>query len=269
MEEKVVSIKTVDTCVDIRFSAIGILVSGICFQLLNRYIKRTAIPSVLMTDHWRYANILTSWWHAVLIGIWTTSSLLFYPRLLGNPLTFFSHFVYWMVVMSAGYFWYDFIDGFRHKTLFSALDIALHHIMTMGLFMYNILSCQCLGLNTVALLPEINSIFLHGRRLLIMRKVDFNSRLFWWNKWINLATFVVFRFGVNIYLLHGLFNDGWFETIPSWFYKIGFPLSGVIWTTMNFVIFYRLVKSDVLRRKTKDVNSKLKQMINNNNGKFE
>ena len=38
-----------------------------------------------------------------------------------------------------------------------------------GMFFYNVIQCQCIAYNVVALLAEINTIFLHTRKLLQVR----------------------------------------------------------------------------------------------------
>ncbi len=46
------------------------------------------------------------------------------------------------------------------------------------MFFYNLVTCQCIGYNVIALTAEINSMFLHSRKLLQLQQVKFWSQLF-------------------------------------------------------------------------------------------
>ncbi|KAI0223257.1 TLC domain-containing protein 2 [Lamellibrachia satsuma] len=71
-----------------------------------------------------------------------------------------------MIAFSTGYFLYDFIDIIINKKILKFWEVLIHHVAVGGMFFYNVIQCQCIAYNVVALLAEINTIFLHTRKLL-------------------------------------------------------------------------------------------------------
>lgn len=108
-----------------------------------------------------------------------------------------------------------------------------------------------LGYSIVALWAEINSIFMHTRKLLQLYEVKTTSKVYVTNTIVNLVTFVLFRFGSCLYLILGLYKDHPRLSLPFIIFVSAmiFVMSGI-----NPVLFWRLFKSDVLRHFTKTKN---------------
>jgi hypothetical protein len=61
------------------------------------------------------------------------------------------------------------------------------------MFYYNLVNCEWLPFNVVALTVEVNSFFLHSRKLLQMVGTSYTSPLYRITIFLNISTFVVFR----------------------------------------------------------------------------
>ena len=113
---------------------------------------------------------------------------------------------------------------------------------------WNIVEVLRLGYSIVALWAEINSVFLHSRKLLQIYKMKTSSKLYITNTILNFATFILFRFGSCVYLAHGLYKDHPRLSLPFCIFvgAMIFVMSGI-----NPILFWRLFKSDVLRHRTR------------------
>ncbi|KAK2177830.1 hypothetical protein NP493_577g02032 [Ridgeia piscesae] len=146
-----------------------------------------------------------------------------------------------------GYFLYDFIDIIINKKIIKFWEVLIHHIAVGGMFFYNVIQCQCIAYNVVALLAEINTIFLHTRKLLQMCRVKYTHWLYRANSYVNLVTFIIFRFGALIAIAYGLYE--WGHRVTATYFVL-LSSSCLIMTVINTVLFWRLLKNDMLRKPT-------------------
>lgn len=118
-------------------------------------------------------------------------------------------------------------------------------LQVAGIFFYNVVKCRCIAYNVIALLAEVNSIFLHARKLLQMSGSEFRGWLYRANAAANLASFVPCRFGGLAWILYGMtqWND---RVSPVYLYLLGAAIF-VLWVT-NTILYWRLISSDMLRR---------------------
>ncbi len=255
--------------IDPKWVYMGMICSALCFEVINRIVAAVAIPSKLSTEQWIYKNILVSWIHSLIVGTLDLTVVLIYPDLRQDPVAFYNASTYSVVTLSVGYFLYDLIDQYRNGAVLSNWGVSVHHVMIIILFTHHLHTCTCVGLTCIALLPEVNSVFLHFRKLLQYWKVDFNSTIYRHNVWINMITFLIFRFFVNIWLLYNLFTSDWHERL-SFSFLVTFYTSGLVWTPMNVVIFQGLLRKDFLCKKEHYKKSSNTNGINNNeeNGKI-
>lgn len=115
-----------------------------------------------------------------------------------------------------------------------------------GIFFYNVVQCRCIAYNVIALLAEVNSIFLHARKLLQMSRCEFRGWLYRANAAANLVSFVPCRFGGLAWIVYGMtqWND---RVAQVYLYLLGVAIF-ILWVT-NAILFWRLICSDLLRRK--------------------
>ena len=102
---------------------------------------------------------------------------------------------------------------------------------------------QYVGFALVALLVEINSIFLHLRQILLMASLV-HTTCYRLNSIINLGTYVVFRIATLAWMTRWLFLNR--ENVPPATYAVG-TVGMAIMMPMNIILFYRLLRSDFLK----------------------
>ena len=135
-------------------------------------------------------------------------------------------------------------------------------------FWYNWHIQLCIGFCLVALLAEINSFFLHSRKLLQISRVRFDSRLYRTCSYLNLITFIFCRILPISFILYSAYA----EIISgrdrlSMMYLTSFTVTMVIVAVINIILFWRLFKSDVIRPylKKKQNHKEEQYRLNGNN----
>lgn len=113
------------------------------------------------------------------------------------------------------------------------------------MFIVNLVDCHCLAYSSIALLAEVNTIFLHTRKLLQMSRVSFDSLLYRINAVINIATFLCCRFVCLVWILYGIVV---YRDIVGPCYLLAISSSTFIMVVINIVLFWRLLSSDFLRQ---------------------
>lgn len=122
-------------------------------------------------------------------------------------------------------------------------------------FGLSVLSCRYIGFAVVALLVEINSVFLHLRQMLRMSNIA-KGTLYRVNSMVNLGTYVVFRINTLAWMTRWLVLNR--DNVPLVAYTLG-SVGMAIMTAMNIVLFYRLLRSDFLKSGVRE-NKKEKEM---------
>lgn len=115
-------------------------------------------------------------------------------------------------------------------------------------FGLSVLSGRYVGFAVVALLVELNSVFLHLRQLLRMANMA-KGTLYRVNSIINLGTYVVFRINTLAWMTRWLVLNR--DNVPLLAYTLG-SVGMAIMTVMNIVLFYRLLRSDFLKSSTRE-----------------
>lgn len=110
------------------------------------------------------------------------------------------------------------------------------------------MSCRYVGFAVVALLVEVNSVFLHLRQTLRMAGLA-TSTLYRVNSIINLGTYVVFRINTLAWMTRWLVLNR--DNVPLLAYTLG-SVGLAIMTVMNIVLFYRLLRGDFLKTSTRE-----------------
>ena len=122
--------------------------------------------------------------------------------------------------------------------------------IAISLFM---LSYETIGIGVlyIGLLTEVHAIFLHSRQLLIMYGISKSSTLYSVHKSTNLVTFVVLRL---VPLLFALYCSC--TMISRNFFALYYilPCFTAVMCTINFVLLWRLLRSDFLVTNGKDGN---------------
>ena len=109
---------------------------------------------------------------------------------------------------------------------------------------YNVYLKAQIGFSLIAMTVEVNSIFLHWRKLYQMTQVPFSSLKYAIVKYLNLVSFAMFRLFPLAYITYTLFTM--YHRVSVVYYILIF-ITMVCMDLLNTILFWRLVKSDVLR----------------------
>ena len=117
------------------------------------------------------------------------------------------------------------------------------------MFVVHLVTCRYVAYSAVALLAEVNTIFLHFRKLLQMAGVSFTRLLYRANAAANIFTFVSCRFVCLVWIAYGVI---FWRSRVTWSYLFAISSATVVMYVINMVLFWRLLCSDVLgRRRTR------------------
>jgi len=214
-----------------------IALSFVFFFLLSQYLStRTKPKRIDPRKYGQYDNLQVSMVHSILSGIGACLALCD-SAIWEDMVHFYSPLGSKIVKMSTGYFLYDFyhvlaINEWKWKECW---ELVVHHIIVLSCIGTSAFFDFHHGFSCLALMMEINTVFLHVRSLLKMgRKCE--SNFYRINAWLNLLTLVFFRVIVGfamLYLLqvHKKSQARWENLICN----IGVTLT----TIMNFTLLYR------------------------------
>lgn len=221
-----------------------VAVSFASFHLLNRSVDRFfPTPQSALRNPWKWRNIWTSFVHSLLTGCWALLGFFLHPEMAEDLISTHSTFSHSLVAVSIGYFLHDFVDMILNQKLHQSWELLFHHTVVITCFGIALLLHRYVGFSLVALLVEINSIFLHLRQILRMANLQ-QSTIYRLNSIINLGTYVVFRINTLAWMTRWLVLNR--DNIPLLTYTVG-SIGLAIMTLMNIVLFYRLLRSDFLK----------------------
>ncbi|CAG5135365.1 unnamed protein product [Candidula unifasciata] len=221
-----------------------IVASVLFFQLVNLLVKSYGPPKSVTDDEWKWRNLVVSWVHAMIASLWVIACTVVYPELYCDLLQHISHLTFYCVCFSTGYFVYDFLDLVVNNKMFSMWELTVHHIGIAGMFYYNICIKSNIGMNIIALSVELNSVFLHWRKLLQMMKMPFDSPGYIIIKYLNIISFLIFRGGALVVITGACIM--WRQKVSTLYY-IGISSTTFFMDIVNVILFWRLFKSDFLR----------------------
>jgi hypothetical protein len=203
--------------------------------------------------HWLKQNTLISFIHSAICSTLIIIAVLRAPEMLDDPLSHINFFNYTLITISIGYFCWDFLDCLQNSTS-STFAILIHHLVVITFLSHILFRTRNIGYGLFALSLEINSVFLHARRLLrwyspISSSVYYKRILKLFIDIGNYITFILFRFGVVIIGLRALYTQR-HRLDPIIYIFTGLSVSAI--GLLNLVLFYRLIKNQISRKsKTK------------------
>lgn len=181
------------------------------------------VRSASKPNSWLWHNTVASIFHALFIGIAASVSVLTEYETTFSPysdagvpnalMASASRSTFIILATSTGYFVYDLIDMLRsgmHKT---APHLIFHHVALLVPFMIALFLDRFIPYLVVTLVCEVNSVFLHGRKLLSMAGAlqtasPFIVRLMYWQSWGFLVlTMILNRLGVHAVVLVQTIDD--------------------------------------------------------------
>ncbi|XP_043910292.1 TLC domain-containing protein 2 [Protopterus annectens] len=230
-------------------AALIVGVSFCFFRLVNRGLAGLPVPESAFRNPWKWRNICTSLVHSLLSGGWALLCFYLHPLMASDMISTYSTFSHCLVSFSIGYFVHDFVDMLCNQKLSRSWELLFHHAVVIICFGISVIVYSYIGFSIVALLVEINSIFLHLRQILLMANLV-KTTIFRINSIINLGTYVIFRINTLAWMTRWLVLNR--DNVPLITYTIG-SVGMAIMTVMNIILFLRLLRSDFLKstRETK------------------
>ncbi|KAL2096129.1 hypothetical protein ACEWY4_008277 [Coilia grayii] len=217
--------------------------SACFFKLVNCGINKLSKPESACRNVWKWRNISTSFVHSFITGIWAVLCFYLHPQMAEDLIATYSVFSHALVSVSIGYFIYDFIDMVLNQKFSQSWELLFHHGVVITCFGIAVFSCRYVGFAVVALLVEINSVFLHLRQVLRMANLA-KTTIYRVNSMLNLGTYMVFRITTLAWMTRWLVLNR--DKVPLFSYTVG-SVGLAIMTAMNIVLFYRLLHSDFLK----------------------
>ena len=147
-----------------------------------------------------------------------------------------------MVCMSIGYFAFDTLDGclfnFGAK---STAFVIVHHSSVVFCFCLSIIKHRYISYSVVALVQEVNSIFLHIRQLYTLQGYAKQTFVYKFISIVTIVTFVIFRFLVVAWMAKWIsLND---IPVPIEHFACGWIIIILLFIG-NFLMFRNLIHSD-------------------------
>uniref|UniRef100_I3M5C4 TLC domain containing 1 n=2 Tax=Marmotini TaxID=337730 RepID=I3M5C4_ICTTR len=146
-----------------------LLGATLTFRALRRALCRLPLPAHVRTDPlrtWRWHNLLVSFAHSIVSGIWALLCLWQTPEMLVEIETAWSLSGYLLVCFSAGYFIHDTVDIVVSHQARASWEYLVHHVMAMGAFFSGIFWSSFVGGGVLTLLVEVSNIFLTIRMMM-------------------------------------------------------------------------------------------------------
>ena len=120
---------------------------------------------------WKWRNIATSLVHSAITAVWSPLGFYLHPEMCGDVAFAFNRSTHVLVSFSVGYFIYDFLDMYLYNQRNgqkNTYELLIHHACAIACFGVSSHTRALLPFASLALVVEINSVFLHVRQLFIM-----------------------------------------------------------------------------------------------------
>nr|CAB3266979.1 TLC domain-containing protein 2-like [Phallusia mammillata] len=229
--------------------------SAACFIAYSYLLEKRWTVSSLVVERktlTKWNNIIVSFTHSILSSLGCLYCFYKDPALTSDIINKFSYTSYVMASFSLGYFIHDFIHALRYQKISTAWEILLHHTVVILCFGLAVTTHKFVGYVIVALLCEINSIFLHGRMIMKLSGISTESTLYRINSLINIGTYVLFRICTLTWMTRWLILN--YKDIPQPANTFG-VLGMASITIINIVLFARLLFKDCQFVESKTVDS--------------
>ncbi|XP_077467195.1 TLC domain-containing protein 2 [Stigmatopora argus] len=218
------------------------------FRCFNAVVGRLPVPEAATKNTTRWRNISTSFLHSLVTAIWALLCFFLQPEMAEDLIETHSVVSHALVSFSIGYFIYDLFDMVKCQRFTQCWELAIHHTVVITCFGLSVLTHRYIGFAVVALLVEINSVFLHLRQILRLANQAAGT-VYRVNSMINLGTYVVFRINTLAWMTRWLVLNR--DNVPLQAYTLG-SVGLAIMTVMNIILFYRLLRSDFLKSSTRE-----------------
>lgn len=211
----------------------------------NQHLKLVQLICRTDKNKWRVTNTSLSWIHSVITAVGSVLCFYWDPKLAEDLINRSSSFSVLLVAFSIGYFIHDLYHMLSNDYSRSSIELIPHHVLVILCFCTSVALNQYVGYAVVALLVEINSVFLHLRMLLTYTSFSKDSALYRINSLLNLGTFVLFRLITLAWMTRWLVMNR--KVIPLFPYTLG-AVGMATMTLINLILFYRVLHKDFLSK---------------------
>ncbi|XP_072042591.1 TLC domain-containing protein 2-like [Amphiura filiformis] len=229
-----------------------VLTSCVAFWLFNKFLDDNSEPVKVPEKYSGYTkckwrNVMGSILHAVLVSMVGFYCVFRSPEYMSERVTTHTTLGEVNICITIGYLVYDASDLMRFQGVYSTWPILTHHcclfLLGFGCIMYH---QQLVAYALMGSMIETNSIFLHGRQLLLMYGFSKDSLIYKINNAFNIFTYITFRLiGGSIMLLVFLPAD--YDKMSSFWFVV-FTLAILTLVVINMILFYRLIRSDFIAK---------------------
>ncbi|KAJ6657278.1 hypothetical protein lerEdw1_002645 [Lerista edwardsae] len=238
--------------------------STLVFGALRWALRRSPLPAHVCRDAtrtWRWRNLLVSFVHSIVAGIWAVRGVLQVPEIFIDIVNTSPPSGHLLLCFSTGYFIHDSLDIIVCHQSCASWEYLVHHAMaSIGCREAALLSAifldRFVGAGLVSLFVEVSNIFLTIRMLLRLGNLPF-PLLYQVNKYVNLVMYFLFRLAPQAYL--------------SWYFVRFVEVRGqgaflmvnlVLLDTMILVYFSRLLRTDFFSNpRRRDLDSEKKFLV--------
>uniref|UniRef100_A0A146KZI6 TLC domain-containing protein 2 n=1 Tax=Lygus hesperus TaxID=30085 RepID=A0A146KZI6_LYGHE len=221
-----------------------VVASSLLFYVNNYWLMRFYTPEIVKSSakrEWKWRNIANSLIHSFITGIGACLCFYYTPEMrkdLVGPINLASQH---LISFSIGYFTYDMLDMAMNDRKSKTYELLLHHFMVILCFSTAVTGRTYQGYSLMALLVEVNSIFLHVRQLMILTDFSKNSTAYRVNNSLNMGTFVIFRVLTLAWMSRWLIHHR-NELNILVVYLGAVSLTAIM--VMSILLLHRLLKSD-------------------------
>ncbi|XP_063002453.1 TLC domain-containing protein 1 [Elgaria multicarinata webbii] len=180
------------------------LVAGatLAFAALRWALGRCPLPAHVRRDAvrtWRWRNLLVSFVHSVVAGLWAVLGVWQMPGAFGDLVHVTSPSGHLLLCFSAGYFIHDSLDIILCRQSSASWEYLVHHAMAVSGLFSGILLNRFVAAGLVSLFVEVSNIFLTLRMMMRLGNLPFHT-LYQVNKYINMVVYFLFRLAPQAYL---------------------------------------------------------------------
>uniref|UniRef100_A0A7E4V5G4 TLC domain-containing protein n=1 Tax=Panagrellus redivivus TaxID=6233 RepID=A0A7E4V5G4_PANRE len=215
------------------------------FRGLAYWVKRNAWNNFSGFRQYRLRNLTLCFTHSVISGAcaFTFASLQTYA-MFSQPLHWYRPWARFGILFSISYFMHDMIDMLQYELSRFTVELILHHIGSIFVFLVAACSRKFIPYAYCALLMEVNSVTLHARTLM---QLSSNSTkypgVYKVIQTLNIATFVVFRFAVQAWQIYYIIAIR--QSVHIFYACVG-TIGGFAFLAINVFLFMRILASDGL-----------------------
>ncbi|XP_038056639.1 TLC domain-containing protein 2-like [Patiria miniata] len=165
------------------------------------------------------------------------------PGLWSDPVRHYAVSVEVCFAVLSGFYMHETYDLLTHNPLFKDWLLVFHHGIVISTFFMMSIEHIAMGILTINLLNEVNAIFLHSRKLLLMHGVSKHSFSYGVHVLLNLGTFFVLRLIPLAFAVYHSFT----QPMP-YYLEIVMPCMTTGVAIVDVLQLWSLIRSDLLSK---------------------